>query len=98
LLDFKVIAAAAQANAPMVLQRLLPGGRRVGNEYVVRNPKRADGHIGSFKIHLHSGRWADFAVGVGGGDLIALAAYILDVRQGEAAWRLADMLGLQGRD
>lgn len=93
-IDFQRIAASARASALSVCQRLLPGGEREGNEYVARNPKRADAKAGSFKINLHSGRWADFALGVGGSDLISLAAYILDVSQGEAARRLAAMLHL----
>jgi hypothetical protein len=100
-LDFPRIAAAAQANAPAVLQRLLPGGRRVGNEYVALNPRRVDTRPGSFKVAVsgqRAGCWCDFAVGVGGGDLISLAAYVFDVRQGEAARRLAGMLGMRGRD
>jgi hypothetical protein len=91
-LDFQKVSTAARANALQVCQQLLPGGKREGNEYVVRNPKRADTKPGSFKINLRSGRWADFALGVGGGDLISLTAYILDIRQGEAAKRLAAML------
>jgi hypothetical protein len=93
-LDFPRIAAAAQANAPAVLQRLLPGGRRIGNEYVVRNPKRSDAKPGSFKVNLRSGRWADFASGERGGDLIALTAWLFGLRQSEAARRLAEMLHL----
>lgn len=94
-LDFAKINAAALVNSIVVLQRLLPGGKRQGTEYIVKNPRRADGKPGSFKINMKTGRWCDFAIGQGGGDLIALAAYVLDVRQGEAARRLAEMLHLK---
>ena len=72
-----------------------PGGRVAGHEYVVRNPNRGDQHPGSFKINLRTGRWADFATGETGGDLIALVAWRYGVRQIEAAEHLADFLGIQ---
>src|SRR4051794_9541331 len=67
-LDFQKIAAAARADALYVCQQLLPGGKRVGNEYVVRNPKRADTKPGSFKVNIRTGCWCDFAIGTGGRD------------------------------
>jgi hypothetical protein len=97
-LDFQKVSTAARANALQVCQRLLPGGRHQGHEYVVKNPRRADAKLGSFKINLRNGRWADFAIGVGGRDLISLVAYLYDLRQSEAARRLARMLGMEGRD
>src|SRR5215213_5664247 len=74
-LDFATINAAALANPLAVLQRLLPGGNRQGNEYTVRNPRRADARQGSFKVNVKTGHWCDFAIGQGGGDLVSLAAY-----------------------
>lgn len=47
---------------------------------------------GSFKVNLSTGRWGDFATGNEGGDLVALAAYLFDLSQKEAALRIADML------
>src|SRR5262245_57931130 len=97
-IDFDRIKHAALGSLSLILARWLPGGRRSGHEYVVRNPKRADRMAGSFSINLRTGRWADFATGDGGGDVISLAAYLFDLSQGEAARRLADMLGLgEGR-
>jgi hypothetical protein len=81
-------------HAPEILTRWLPDGRREGAEWVARNPKRADGRLGSFKVNLHSGRWSDFATGDKGGDLIALAALLFNLRQDEAARRVAKMIGL----
>jgi hypothetical protein len=72
----------------------LPQGRRVGNEWVARNPTRADRHPGSFKVNLRNGCWADFATGDAGGDLISLRAYLDGIRHGEAARRIASELGL----
>jgi hypothetical protein len=74
--------------------RWLPDGRRVASEWIARNPTRDDHKLGSFKINLKSGRWADFATGDAGGDLVSLRAYLDDVRQGEAARRIAEELGL----
>lgn len=93
--SFETINAAARARLPDLLARWLPGGRRLGREYVARNPKRTDRHPGSFKVNLHSGRWADFATGEQGGDPVSLAAYLFELTQGEAARRLADMLGVR---
>ena len=76
-----------------LVSRWLPHGRRVGNEWVARNPTRVDRRPGSFKVNLRSGRWADFATGDRGGDPISLAAFIFGLSQVEAARKLAEMLG-----
>ena len=95
--DFRAINAAALAALPALLARWLPDGRREGNEYVARNPRRHDRHPGSFKINLMRGAWADFATGDRGGDVISLAAFLAGTSQGEAARELARMLGLETR-
>src|SRR3954469_23364078 len=84
-INFGKINAAARSALPELCARLLPGGKQIGNEYVVLNPKRADRHAGSFKINLKSGRWADFATTHKGGDPVSLAAYLFGVRQSDAA-------------
>ena len=93
-LNFKAIAGIALASSQVLVPRWLPDGRRVASEWIARNPTRTDHKLGSFKINLKSGRWADFATGDAGGDLISLRAYLDDVRQGEAARRIAEELGL----
>ncbi len=93
-IDFDRIAAAARSNALAVCQRVIPGGRVVSGEYVVKNPKRLDRTPGSFSVNLRSGKWADFATGDKGGDLIALVAWRCDVNQAEAARRLASLLSI----
>ena len=93
-IDFKRINSVALSNSSHVLRRLLPDGRIQKNEYLAKNPKRPDRSIGSFKINLKTGKWADFATGDRGGDLISLVAYIQDVSQSEAARLLASMLGI----
>ena len=94
-LSFAHVNSAALAALPQLVSRWLPDGRKLSNEWVARNPKRHDRERGSFSINLRTGRWADFATGDKGGDPISLAAYLFDLRQGEAASRLADMLGVR---
>lgn len=93
-IDFAAVNAAALARWPDLLRRWLPDGRIEGREYVARNPRRVDRRPGSFKINLHSGRWADWATGDKGGDPVSLAAYLAGCGQAEAARELAAMLGL----
>ncbi len=97
-LSFEAINRAGLASLPALLRRWLPDGRQVGREYVARNPTRADRRPGSFRINVNSGRWADFATGDKGGDVVSLAAYLSGTGQGEAARALADMLGMRGHD
>jgi hypothetical protein len=91
---FQTISSAALPHLPALVKRWLPEGRRKGNEWVSRNPTRADRTPGSFKVNLRSGRWADFATGARGGDIISLAAYLFGLSQGEAARKIAGMLAL----
>jgi hypothetical protein len=93
--DFEKINAVALRALPALLHRWLPNGRQTGSEYVARNPRRADRHAGSFKVNVHTGRWGDFAVGVGGGDVVSLAAYLGGIGQAEAARELSRALGIE---
>jgi hypothetical protein len=93
-LDFARIAQAAVRHAERLVPAWLPGGRRRGREWVVRNPRRADAHAGSFSINLRTGRWADFATGDRGGDLISLLAYLDGTSQLAAARKLQQELAL----
>lgn len=95
-IDFNHINAQALLCLEAVCRRMLPNGRRAGHEYVALNPRRGDRHPGSFKINLKSGVWADFATDDRGGDPVSLIAFIEDCKQGEAALKLARMLGLDG--
>ena len=94
-IDFETINRAALARLPDLCAHWLPDGRQRGNEYIARNPLRADRCAGSFSINLCTGRWADFAIGARGGDPVSLAAYLSGLGQADAARRLADMLGVQ---
>jgi hypothetical protein len=92
--DFDAVNAVALRILPALLQRWLSDGQVEGQEYVARNPLRADRHRGSFKVNLRTGRWADFATGDRGGDPVSLAAYLFGLSQIEAARRLAGTVGL----
>jgi hypothetical protein len=91
-IDFKAINRQALKDLPAVLSRLLPGGHREGHEYRVRNPNRGDRSPGSFSINMTNGRWADFATGDRGGDIISLVAYLEGCGQAKSARLLCRML------
>ena len=94
-IDFDRVGGVARANAEAVVRAFLPDGRREGNEWVARNPRRPDKTLGSFKVNLVKAYWADFASGDKGGDLVGLVAYLLGVSQRDAAIRLAEALGVE---
>ena len=96
-IDFTAVNRAAPDNLGAVLHRLIPGGKVVACEYIVRNPTRADASPGSFKIRVsgrREGTWADFATGDKGGDPVSLVAYVEGCGQGDAARKLANLLGV----
>lgn len=93
-IDFDVVKTAALADIRGVLGRFLPSGKVVRGEYVALNPTRSDRHLGSFRVNLKSGRWADFATSDRGRDLISLVAYLKNIPQVEAARGLSQMLGV----
>jgi hypothetical protein len=93
-IDYDGINRAALAALPSLLVQWLPNGRREGREYIALNPRRVDRHLGSFRINMRTGQWADFAVGDHGSDPISLAAYLANLKQSEAAEQLADILGI----
>lgn len=94
MIAFDRINDAARATLPALLACWLPDGRCHNNEWVARNPRRCDHNPGSFKVNTLTGKWADFATGDKGGDVVSLAAYLFDTGQVEAARNLADMLGV----
>ena len=68
------------------IQQLLPGGKFQGNEYVVKNPTRNDNKARSFSINTITGKWADFATGDTGNDLIGLTVYVKGISKTEACF------------
>src|SRR2546423_13882559 len=93
-IDFDAVNQAARSSLPSLLAQWLPDGRREGHEWVARNPTRSDRALGSFKVNLRTGYWADFATGDKGGDAISLAAYLHGLSQLGAACKISEMLGL----
>ena len=94
--DFQKINQLALTHIDTLLMRWLPDGKRIGGEWVARNPQRVDRRAGSFKVNLRSGRWGDFATGDYGGDLVSLGAYLHTAgNQRIAAIEMATMLGVQ---
>lgn len=93
-IDFDRVGSAALRNAGAVVAAFLPDGRREGTEWVARNPRRDDKTLGSFKVSMSRGAWADFSTGDRGGDLIGLVAFVRGISQREAAIQLAGALGV----
>lgn len=91
-IDFQRIAHAALQRSHELVPAMLKHGHRRGDEWLATNPTRADRKVGSFRINLRTGLWGDFAVGMTGGDLISLLAYLENRSQTDAALILADRL------
>jgi hypothetical protein len=91
---FSEVNAAALAVLPGLLQMWLPQGRVDGNEYVALNPLRVDRTLGSFRINMRTGLWADFATGETGGDVVSLVAFLQQCSQTQAARELGAYLGV----
>lgn len=94
----QAVAAAALERFDETMSALgLGGGRRSGDEYLVRNPYRDDKHRGSLAINVRTGAGGDFALeGWAWGDLVGAAAVVWGCKNGEAADRLGQVLGLAG--
>ncbi len=84
---FDQVKAALALRLPEVLAELLPGGRVSGREYVCASLQGGAGT--SCATNLESGKGSDFATGESWGDVIALAARVWSMRQGDAAQELA---------
>ena len=93
--DFAAVNRVALVHLPSLVRAWLPQGKRQGREWISLNPTRPDRHPGSFSVNLNTGRWADFATGDKGGDVISLAAYIFGTSQIDAARTLATALGVR---
>ena len=92
--DFERLDQAACNHLPVILAHWLPDGKAIGREWVARNPRRNDRSPGSFAVNMRTGKWADFATGDRGGDIISLAAYLFGQTQIVAARGLMRMLGI----
>lgn len=58
---FEIAARVALNACPGLLYRWLPSGKLVGHEYDALNPTRVDRTLGSFRVNIQTGKWADFA-------------------------------------
>lgn len=57
----------------------------MAGEWVAFNPNRHDRHLGSFRVNLSTGKWADFAVSdAKGNNLASLAMYLFNISYKEA--------------
>ena len=90
---FSRVHEQAMPFLPAILRRVLPQGKVDGREYLALNPRRADSALGSFKVNLLTGRWADFAVNASGGDVTSLVAYVLCLSQSDAERAVLRMIG-----
>ena len=84
-INFKALARLALKGADSLVPDLLPNGKRDGNEWIALNPHREDKSLGSFRVNLRNGKWADFATNDRGGDLVSLVAFVRQTGQVEAA-------------
>lgn len=95
-LPFGRVNDAALACLDRLCAQWLPDGKLVNGEWQALNPRRADGHVGSFSINTRSGVWADFATDDKGADPISLYAYLFTSDdQGQACRALAEQLGIE---
>ena len=90
-IDFPGLAIALLSRSRELLPAWFPAGKIAGHEFQVGNLQGEPGE--SLSINVQTGRWADFAGDVKGGDLISLFAAMEGVHQGEAAKRLSREIG-----
>ena len=92
-INFTQVKNFLKGREEALIRQLLPTGQTAGSEYIVLNPTRNDKNLGSFRINTTTGKWADFATGDKGGDIISLYAYIKSVNQLTAAKELLRLIG-----
>lgn len=81
-LDFSGLNQRLLGDIRSLLSSWLPGGKLVGQEYCCGDLRGTKGD--SLKVNIESGKWADFATGDKGGDLISLYAAINGIDQKQA--------------
>ena len=92
-INFTQVKNFLKGHEEAILKHLLPTGQTAGSEYIALNPTRNDKNLGSFRINTTTWKWADFATGDRGGDIISLYAYIKSVNQANAAKELLKLIG-----
>lgn len=93
-INFTGLSQAILPKAQYLIGQLGLQGKLVGNEFSAINPRRQDKHLGSFRINIKTGKWADFATSDKGGDLVSLYAYIKKIDQKAAAIELCQQYGI----
>ncbi|WP_304350003.1 VapE domain-containing protein [Comamonas testosteroni] len=86
-IQFGPLREALLADAENLVPRWLPGGQFDGHEY--RCADLSGGHGHSCSVNVKTGKWADFATGDQGNDLIGLYAAIHDLSNAKAAIQVA---------
>lgn len=92
-IDFDQLKQQLRGYEDALLWRILPYAKRKGREYLALNPTRHDQRLGSFRINANTFKWADFATGDTGGDIISLWAYVRQVSQLDAAKEIKIIIG-----
>ena len=92
-INFTQVKNSLKGHEEAILKHLLPTGQTAGSEYIALNPTRNDKNRGSFRINTRTWKWADFATGDKGSDIISLYAYIKSVNQLTAAKELLRLIG-----
>lgn len=92
-IDFERLKDRLSPYILSLVERILPGGRLEGREFVALNPNRPDKNLKSFRINTQTGKWADFATNDKGGDIISLWAYVRNIKQIDAAKELIGIVG-----
>jgi putative DNA primase/helicase len=95
--SFDDVRDATLGSLDYIIQRLLPGGKRQGNEYIALNPIRGDKTLKSFSINMRTGVWSDFSTGDTGGGMIDLYVYLEGGTPVQAKDALAEMLGVRAK-
>lgn len=86
-IQFGPLREALLADAEILVVRWLPGGQFDGPEY--RCADLSGGHGHSCSVNVKTGKWADFATGEQGNDLIGLYAAIHSLSNAKAAIQVA---------
>ena len=92
-IQFKALADALLPRAETLLPNWLPGGHRNGHEWTCGSLAGEAGS--SCSVNMVNGKWADFASGEQGTDLLSLYAAIHGLLMHKAAVRLAREQGLE---
>jgi putative DNA primase/helicase len=95
--SFDDVRGATLGSLDYIIPQLLPGGKRVGDEWVVRNPTRDNPNPRAFSINMRDGVWSDFAMDHKGGGMIDLYVYLNGCTPVQAKNALAEMLNVKPR-